>query len=204
MPPHKPIIGIVGGIGSGKSTIARQFASLGCAVIDADALAKEALEEPDVITQLLQWWGPGVVNEAGRINRSAVAKIVFSQPEELLRLENLIHPKVNARRAQLRKIYGNKAEVVAVIEDCPLLFEKNLEGDCDAVVFVQASDQNRRNRVKTSRGWTAEDLGAREKKQIALDIKARRADYVIQNDGSEAQSLTHVRSVLSQILQRHA
>ncbi len=204
MPSHKPIIGIVGGIGSGKSAIARQFASLGCAVIDADALAKETLDEPSVIAQLLQWWGPGVLNEQGRIDRGAVAKIVFAQPDELIRLENLIHPKVNARRAELREIYGNNPAVAAVIEDCPLLFEKNLEGDCDAVVFVQASDSNRQNRVKTSRGWTPQELEAREKKQIALDIKARRADYVIQNDGSEAQSLTHVRSVLSQILQRHA
>jgi len=200
MPSPKPIIGIIGGIGSGKSTIARQFAALGCAVIDADALARQALQEPATIEQLMQWWGPSILREDGTVDRSAVAKIVFAQPQQLARLENLIHPMVNARRAELRAEYGNKSGVLAVIEDCPLLLEKHLEGDCHAIVFVQASELTRQNRVKSSRGWTAAELESREKKQIALDIKASRADYVIQNDGSEAQSLTHVRTVLSQIL----
>ncbi len=201
---RKPIIGIIGGIGSGKSTIARQFASLGGAVIDADMLARQALDKPATITQLLQWWGPAVVESDGKANRAAVAKIVFEQPGELRRLEQLLHPQVNAERARLRLEHRNNPAVIAVIEDCPLLLEKKLEGDCDAIVFVQASDQTRRSRVKTSRGWTAQDLEARGKNQIALDTKARRADYVIQNDGSEAESFAHVRQVLSQILQKMA
>jgi len=202
--PRKPIIGVIGGIGSGKSTISRQFASLGCAVIDADVLAREALDKQATITQLLQWWGPTVRGEDGKINRAAVAKIVFEQPAELRRLEQLLHPQVNAERARLRLEHRNNPAILAVIEDCPLLLEKKLEGDCDAIVFVEASDETRRNRVKTSRGWTAADLEAREKNQIALDTKARRADYVIQNDGSEAESFAHVRQVLSQILQKLA
>ncbi len=199
--PRKPIIGIIGGIGSGKSTIARQFASLGCAVIDADQLAREAIDEPATRQQLLQWWGPGVIGSDGHVDRAAVAQIVFQKPDELRRLEQLLHPIVNARRADLRDEYRQNPAAIAIVEDCPLLLEKKLEGDCDAIVFVETSQSVRQKRVKTSRGWSEADLAAREKNQIALDIKARRADHVIQNDGDEAQSLDHVRQVLSRILQ---
>jgi dephospho-CoA kinase len=203
-PPHKPIIGIIGGIGSGKSTIARQFAALGCGVIDADALAREALAQPATITQLLQWWGRDVVQPDGKADRAAIAKIVFGDATQLARLESVTHPYVLAQRTKLREEYRNNPAVIAIIEDCPLLLEKNLEGDCDAIVFVRASNATRQDRVKSSRGWSPDELERREKKQMALDMKARRADYVIENDGGEAESFTHVRQVLSQILQQTA
>jgi dephospho-CoA kinase len=199
---RKPVIGLIGGIGSGKSTVARMFASLGCAVIDADALARDALERMDVRAELTAWWGPRVLDESGHVKRGEVARIVFSDPRELERLEALTHPIVHADRARLRVQYQADPRVIAIVEDCPLLLEKNLAAECDAVVYVQASDATRRRRVMATRGWSAEDLALREKRQMALDMKARRADYVVENDGSEAESLAHVRRVLSQILKR--
>ncbi len=201
---RKPVIGLVGGIGSGKSTIARHFASLGCGVIDADQLARQALELPATVVQLVQWWGDGVLDAHGRPDRAKIAAIVFSSPAELAKLENVTHPQVHERRQQLRRQMQDDPQVVAIIEDCPLLLEKKWDADCDAVVFVEASQQTREARVSQSRGWSPAELARREKSQIGLDIKARRADHVIENNGDEAHSLAHVRLVLSQILHRHA
>ncbi|MEX2212579.1 MAG: dephospho-CoA kinase [Phycisphaeraceae bacterium] len=198
------MIAIIGGIGSGKSLIARQFAGFGCAVIDADELARKTLHESDVVERLKQWWGAEVIKPDGSPDRSAIARIVFNHPPELQRLEDLIHPRVHARRLALRQRFEADPAIIAIIEDCPLLLEKGIEKGVDAVVFVQASDENRRRRVAESRGWTAEEHARREKSQMGLDIKASRADYVIENNGGETESLAHVRQVLTQILQKQS
>jgi dephospho-CoA kinase len=198
---RKPVIGLAGGIGSGKSFVARLFAGLGCAVIDADQLAKAALDDPQVVRTLAQWWGPDVIGPDGRADRKRIGAIVFNDRAELDRLEQLIHPRVHAGREALRRQHQADPNVKAIVEDCPLLFEKNIDRSCDVVVFVQASRQARLERVARTRGWTAEQLDAREKNQLPLDTKARRADDVVSNEADEAEVLAHVRRVLSKILQ---
>ena len=196
----KPVIGLVGGIGSGKSLVARQMAQLGCGVIDADELARQVLDEPATVEQLVSWWGPAVLGPDGRIDRKAVGRIVFDAPAELARLEGLVHPQVHARRRALRRRFEADRRIAAIVEDCPLLLEKGLDADCDVVIFV-ASDRDRRlERLARARGWTEADLQRREKNQLPLDIKARRADYVVDNSATEADTMSHVRRVLSQIL----
>lgn len=206
MPSHlaKPVIGLVGGVGSGKSTIARQFASLGCAVIDADVLAKEALHEPAVVERLKEWWGQSIVKPDGTPDRGEIARVVFNEPTELQRLESLIHPRVHTRRLELRRKHEADPAIIAIIEDCPLLLEKGIDQGVDVVVFIQTEDEVRRQRVAKSRGWTAQEHARREKNQMALDMKAARADYVIENNGGENESLAHVRQVLTQILQQRS
>ncbi|MCE9588893.1 MAG: dephospho-CoA kinase [Planctomycetes bacterium] len=204
MPPWKgpkPVIGLLGGIGSGKSLVARLFSAQGCAVIDADALAKETLDEPDVKKTLASWWGPGVIGKDGRVDRRAVSKIVFADAAQLARLEALMHPRVIERRARLRELHMADTAVRAIVDDTPLLLEKGLEGDCDVLVFVDAPLEARVARVGATRGWTREELLSREKVQRPLDMKRRRADYVVQNDAAESECETHVRRVLSQIFQ---
>ncbi len=195
-----PVIGLVGGIGSGKSVVARQLQSLGCAVIDADQIAQSVLDQPEVIRQLIAWWGPDVVGPDGRVDRSAVAAIVFGNPSQLQQLEQLVHPRVHQTRLRLRQQFAHASHTIAIVEDCPLLLEKGLDAQCDAVVFVQASEETRLRRLAASRGWSREDLVRREKNQIGLDIKAKRADYTIDNNVGEDDCLKHVRDVLSQIL----
>ncbi|MCC7409319.1 MAG: dephospho-CoA kinase [Phycisphaeraceae bacterium] len=202
MPTSKPILGLIGGVGSGKSLVARQFASLGCAVIDADELAREALDSPAVRGELRQWWGSEVLGEDGRVNRRVVAQKVFNSPQELARLEGLIHPQVHAGRERLRGQYLADPAVVAIVEDCPLLLEKGIDAGCDVVVFVDAPRDVRLARVAASRGWAEAELDRREKNQWPLDKKVRRADYVIKNDAGEQECLTQTRRVLSQILHR--
>lgn len=200
--PQKPIIGLVGGIGSGKSTIAGQFASLGCAVIDADRLARQALEEPGVKSQLAAWWGGEVLDEQGKVNRSAISRVVFDNAEQLHRLEALIHPLVHRRRTELRRQHQADPAVKAIVEDVPLLMEKGLERDCDVVVFVDASEAARRERVAANRGWTSEELSRRQKNQVSLDTKRKHAHYVVDNNADEACSLRQVRQLLTRILQQ--
>jgi dephospho-CoA kinase len=202
--PTKPVIGLTGGIGSGKSTVARLFARLGCGVIDADALAREALQDSHVVRQLVSWWGDGILDEQGRVDRRKIADIVFDKPDELARLEAVVHPAVHHRRHEIRRQMQDDPAIVAIVEDCPLLLEKQLDRQCDVVVFVKADDEVRRRRVLASRGWSPEELARREKNQMGLDIKANRADHVLQNNGGEAECFAHVRQVLSQILRQSA
>lgn len=209
----KPVIGLMGGIGSGKSLVARQFAELGCGVIDADQLARDAYADPAVVGQIVDWWGKAVINEqdghgdgqvseAVTLDRRKIAAIVFDQPAERERLEGLIHPVVHTGRKVLRERFEADSGVVAIVEDCPLLLEVGLEDECDVLVFVDSPRDQRLARVQSTRGWDEAELTRREKNQIGLDKKVDRADYVLKNDAGEAECFAHVRRVLSQILHK--
>ncbi|MFP4144949.1 MAG: dephospho-CoA kinase [Phycisphaeraceae bacterium] len=196
---RKPVIGLLGGPGSGKSFVAGLFTELGCAVIDADAIARDALTRPDVIDTLVSWWGEGIRDPEGGIDRSQVGQIVFEDPAELRRLEGLVHPIVGDRRAELRRRYQADPEVRAIVEDVPLLLEKGLEGVCDVLVFVEASRETRLERVRAHRGWDDAELARRESRQMPLDTKRNRANYVLNNDGDPARTASEARRILSLI-----
>lgn len=198
---RKPVIGLIGGIGAGKSMVARELASGGCAVIDADDLAKAAMERPEVREQLVQWWGQQVIGPQGNVDRRAVGKIVFSDPQQLRRLEQLIHPRVHQERLRLRDRHQNEPKIVAIVEDCPLLLETGLDRQCDKLIFVKSSRGNRLKRLAANRGWSDQELDRRENLQLGLDKKSQRADYIVDNDGSPQDCCLQVRRVLSQILQ---
>ena len=197
--PQKPVIGLTGGIGSGKSFVARQLAELGCAVIDSDELAGQALDDPHVRRLIAERWGGQVFGGDGRVDRAALARIVFPDTAQLQELERMVHPRVHELRGELRSRYQTDPTVRALVEDCPLLVENQLQDECDATVFVRADRGTRLRRV-AERGWSDRDLAAREKNQLGLDIKAELADYVIANDADEAHCMAQVRGVLSQIL----
>ena len=197
---HKPVIGLMGGVGSGKSLVARQLASLGCAVIDSDALGRAALEEADIRAELVQRWGRQILDEGGQVDRTKMARMVFEQPDRLRELEQLIHPRVHAERERLREAYEADGAVKAIVEDCPLLVEAGLDGQCDATIFVAADRQRRLERVAAERGWGEAELADREKQQVGLDKKTDLADYVVDNNAGEEDCLSQVRRVLSQIL----
>lgn len=185
--PRLPVLGIAGGIGAGKSTVARAFAELGCHVIDSDQRARAALDRPDVREQLVSWWGPGVLGEGGRIERAKVASIIFGDAGERARLEALVHPIVRQERAAMIR-EAREARAAGVIVDAPLLFEAGVDAECDAVVFVDAPADVRLARVQASRGWTLEELERRERAQLSLDQKRARCRYVIDNGGVEGAS----------------
>jgi len=194
----KPVLGLLGAPGSGKSTVARAFAELGCAVIDADALAHAALQTDAVKEQLLQWWGDRVLDADGEVDRKAVGQIVFANPDELKRLEALVHPIVNTERRREREGAFADPEVTAVVEDCPLLLETGLDKQCDAIILIDCPFDIRLERLRASRGWDAEELKRREQRQMPLDTKRRAADYVISN----GSAVTLVREQAERVLQQ--
>jgi len=183
--PAPLVIGLAGGIGSGKSAVAAAFAARGFVVLDSDTQAKEALDRPSVRAELVRWWGGRILTPEGRVNRKAIAEIIFSDPAERQRLEALVHPLVRAERAVLVAQAQDKG-APGVIVDAPLLFEAGSDAECDLVVFVDAPLDQRLARVLRTRGWSAQELHRREKAQIPLETKRAKSDLVIANDADLA------------------
>jgi dephospho-CoA kinase len=195
----KPIIGIVGGIGSGKSFIARIFGELGCLVIDSDAQVREAFRDPQVRETLVGWWGPEVI-QSDEVDRAFIARKVFVDCAERQRLEQLLHPMVKAAREREMAAAGGDANVVAFVWDTPLLFEAGLAELCDVVVFVDVPRETRLQRVRQSRGWGPEELANRENLQWPLDKKRKISDHSLSNTADAAYAREQVRALLPRIL----
>lgn len=187
----------MGGPGSGKTAVAQAFAELGCAVIDADRLSHQALQTDAVKQQIRQQWGDEVFDAQGNIARAALGGIVFANPAALKQLEAIVHPLVHQGRQEQREQHQANPAIVAIVEDCPLLLESELDQDCDSLVFVDTPDNVRLDRVHASRGWDADELKKRDRQQLPLDTKRQAADYVIRND----QDLAHVREQVRHVLQ---
>lgn len=198
----KPVIGIAGGIGSGKSFVAKLFAEAGCAVIDSDAQVRASYQDPAVKRALREWWGEAVFKPDGEINRSEIARRVFTDEAERRRLEELIHPMVAAARDRQMAAAAEDPQVVAYVWDTPLLFETGLDERCDAVVFVDAPNDQRLRRVAQTRGWDEAELLRRQKLQWPLDRKGQISDYVLTNTADADYARGQVREVLSRILAR--
>lgn len=198
-PSRKAIIGLTGGPGSGKSAAAKLFAAFGCAVIDADRLAHDALQNDAVKGQIQSRWGGDVFDADGQVVRSKLGHIVFEDAVALRELEALVHPLVHQNRLEERQKHQLDPGIIAIVEDCPLLLESGLDKHCDRIVFVDAPDPIRLERVQGSRGWDAEELRKRDRQQLPLDIKRQSADYVICNDQDLAQLKEQVRYVLQSI-----
>lgn len=175
------VLGLAGGIGAGKSEVARHLAALGCVVVDSDVEARAALDRPDVRETLVRWWGPDVVGEDGRVDRGRVAGIIFGASAERERLEGLVHPLVRSRRADLIT-RAREASARAAVIDAPLLFEAGVDAECDAVIWVEASRETRLERVIRTRGWTEAELDRREKAQWPIERKRAKCRYEISND----------------------
>lgn len=196
----KPIIGIAGGIGSGKSAVAGLFGEMGCLVIDSDGLVHQAYREEKVKRQLRGWWGEGIFKADGEVDRRAIAARVFSDPLERMKLEKLVHPLVNEARERLMAGEGGKSQIVAFVWDTPLLFETGLYLECNAVVFVECPPEMRFERVRVERGWNEAGWVSREKLQWPLDKKREISDYVIVNTADAEYARGQVSEVLSRIL----
>jgi dephospho-CoA kinase len=196
----KPIIGIAGGIGSGKSFIAKLLVEDGCMVISSDEIVKQAYKEPIIKQQLKKWWGLMVFSPDGEIDRASVARKIFSKAEERRRLEQLLHPYANQVRERMMQEAAKDPQIKAFVWDTPLLFETGLDRLCDKIVFVDAPQDVRLKRVHEVRGWGAAELQEREKLQLPLDNKRKMSDYVITNTADADSARGQVRDTLSRIL----
>lgn len=196
----KPIIGLLGGIGSGKSYIAGLFAEFGCMAIHSDNLVDDAYNGATVLDTLRQWWGGSVFNPDGRVNRKAISNRIFANADDRRRVQSLLHPLVAQYRDRMMKAGAEDAKIRAFVWDSPLILETGLESQCDALVFVDAPLEARLARVSARRGWNEGELSRREKLQRPLDNKRRISDYVIDNTADADYARGQVKDVLFRIL----
>lgn len=195
----KPAIGILGGIGSGKSTVAQAFGALGCAVIDADALAHGVLDEPAVVAAVRERFGRDVLNALGRVDRSRLAERVFAQTEHTAFLNGLIHPRVLRVCEELIDRYQIDPAAAAIVLDMPLLLEVGWEKKCDILVFVDCDWEKRLERTLKKGKLDENQLKKREKFQISLDKKKQIAHYRVYNNSDESDSTEQVAQLFSSI-----
>lgn len=197
--PARPVvIGILGGVAAGKSTVARLFAAHGLRHLDADAVAREVGAEPAVLDLVAARFPGAVVTEHGRrrLDRNHLAEVVFADPAARRDLEAVLHPRVRARL--LADLAAARAAGDSVLLDVPLLLENGLIDQCDHVVFVQASPATRARRA-AERGWSAGELARREAAQASLEAKVARARHHVDNDGDLAATSAQVVALLDRL-----
>jgi len=199
---RKPIIGILGGIGSGKSTVASEFAKLGCAVVDADKIAHRLLDEAGVREEIVGLFGQQIVDPAGKIDRGKLAKVVFADPEKLLLLNKTIHPLVLKETEQLIRRHNSQSRVKAIVLDMPLLLEVGWEKRCDRLIFVECDPRIRAERAKKMGIFDENQLKVRENSQISLDKKAGVADNIIENNSGFSALVRQVANIFSSVLDK--
>ena len=198
--PTPPVVlGLLGGIASGKSTVAALFARRGLVHVDADQVAREVCEEPAVLAAVRAALGPESLGPDGRMDRAAVARMVFADPALRHRLEAVTHPPV--RQRILARLTEARAQGDSVLLDVPLLLEGGLVDHCDAAVFV-ATDREERLRRAAARGWAPDELDRRERAQAPLAEKQARARFTVDNGGSLAATEAQVDAVLAQLAGR--
>lgn len=196
-----PVIGILGGIGSGKSSVIRQIQDLNLAIIDADVVGHDVLKSADVIARLTKTFGTSILKD-GAIDRRSLGDLVFGEDSSsqgnLEKLNAIVHPEI--RRRLHREIDSAKKTADAVILDASLLLEGNWDEHCDHLIFVDTTEHVRQARVQKNRGWDADELPKREKTQVKIAAKRQRADFTVDNSGDLEHSSRQMKNILERIL----
>lgn len=197
MTKSKPILGLVGGIGAGKSTAAKLLESHGGFVIDADSIGHEVLDRPEIQAQIAARWG-NVVRSDQRIDRRKLARIVFGSPEERRKLEEIVFPYI--RQACEDRIHAAMTDVTTkfVVLDAAVLLEAGWSGICDRILYIEAPRELRLSRLKSRSGWSADDLDARESAQWTAEKKKQWTNAVVCNDGSRDELEAKLVTLLQQ------
>ena len=201
------VIGVTGGLGTGKSTVARLFGQLGAVIIDADKVAHEVMEPKRLAwRQLVKAFGPDILNEDETINRRWLAQRIFRDPQARAELEGIVHPQVLRHiKQQLRRLSRlrrgrNRDRVKAVVLDVPLLLETGSDALVDVVVVVTAPPEIQRQRL-LERGMSEADAAARMAAQWELKKKLAKAHHVVENANGLEQTRRQVTSLWNQLLQ---
>ena len=178
MGPMGSVLGLLGGVGSGKSTVARLLGERGLVVLDADAEARSVLELPDIRSALANRFGPAVLAPDGQVDRAALAGRAFADPASTAALNALVHPRVRERLLAGLAAAGDRP----VVLDVPLLLESPLAERVTDWVFIEVPEGLREARV-AGRGWAPGERTRREARQAPLAEKRGRAGHVLENDG---------------------
>ncbi len=210
-----PVIGILGGIGSGKSSVIRKITDRNLTIIDADVIGHDVLKSPNIIAQLTTAFGNDILVDKPTetsnisetpapkaIDRQKLSKLVFGdhsqQKHNLETLNGIVHPEIRRRLHQ--EIDSAKKSSDAVILDASLLLEGNWDAHCDHLIFIDTDIQIRQARVQKNRGWDASELPKREKTQVKIATKRQQADFTVDNSGNLEKSAHQMKQILKRII----
>ncbi len=201
------VLGVVGGIASGKSLVSRRLQQFGAHVLDADGIGHQVLHEPEVERAIRRRWGDRVFDASGGVDRAKLAAIVFGglpdNREELNHLEQLTHPGIRqSLRDTMTRLARTDADAVLVL-DAALLLEAGWDQLCDKILFVDAPRRIRLQRA-VQRGWTEADFDAREAAQASVESKRLRANIVIDNSSTPEHTYEQLESVWRQLVAEKA
>jgi dephospho-CoA kinase len=190
-------VGLTGGVASGKSTVSRILSELGAVVIDADLLAREAVDrDTDGLAEVVAAFGPEVLTPAGDLDRPALGALVFADEARRRTLEAIIHPRVRARAAEIE---ASAPEGAVVVHDIPLLAETGQGAAFDAVVVVDVPTELQVERMVRDRGWTPEEAASRIAAQATREERRAIATYVVDNTGTIEDLRRRLSEVFAQL-----
>lgn len=197
-------IGLTGGIGSGKSTVAQMLVKLGAVLIDADAIGRQLMEPGQpVLAEVVSVFGQGVLAENGTLNRAALASLVFADESKRKQLNSIVHPAIRAEAQRQRDVAVDRlGERGVIVEDIPLLVETGQAGRFDGVMVVEVHRDERLRRLVELRGMDVSDALARMGAQASDEERRAVATWVIDNSGSCEETEEQVRTVFGKITGR--
>lgn len=192
------VIGLTGGIASGKSTVSAMFTDMGITVVDADIEARLAVEPGEkAYNDIVSHFGTEILHDDNTINRPKLGEIIFNNEEKRLLLNSIVHPAVRERMAQ-KRAKAEAANEMAVVLDIPLLFESKLTGLVEKIIVVYVDEQTQLERLMKRNGFSEEEASSRIRSQMPLKDKISLADAVIDNSGSIEQSKQQLMDILTE------
>jgi dephospho-CoA kinase len=196
---RKHVMGLIGGMGSGKSSVGALLKRRGGYLISADELGHEALRQAALIERVAARFGAGILDERGGVDRRRLGRIVFADPAELRALEEIVFPYIERRiREEIDKA-ESFPEARFVVLDAAIMLEAGWAKACDAMVFVHVPEAVREERLAQQRGWTSEEVQARQRAQLPVADKISRADYVLDNSGSAEETAQQIDDLISRM-----
>jgi len=193
------LVGLTGNIGSGKSTVAQMLSERGATIIDADVLARRAVEQgTDAHDKIVRRWGRGMLAPDGHLDRATLRRVVFADQEQLEELNQIVHPEVERLRVGLVEQARERGDRIVVC-DIPLLFEEHMTDRFDCIILVDADRAVRLERLVKDRGLRETEAMEMIAAQMPAELKRARADFVIDNDGTRTQLEHRVQDVWSSL-----
>jgi dephospho-CoA kinase len=203
-----PVIGLVGGVGSGKSYLAKELRKIRrVEIIEGDAAGHEVLGEESVKQALQEKFGEGVFDARGEVNRRALGGLVFGDDathrNNRAALESIVHPRIAKKLKEKIATARARLDLDLIVLDAALLLEAGWRPLCDRVIYVDAPETERLARVVESRGWKPDELRAREESQFSLERKRMEADEVVDNSRDAAHAVSQLDAIVSRMIPRN-
>jgi len=197
-----PIIGLLGGVGAGKTTVAHAFAALGCDVVSADEINHVLLTRNDVIIHLRKTFGDDILTSDGMIDRSRLGDIVFNDEAKRSLLNTYLHPMICEQERKQISSAQKKVDCKAIILDIPLLLEVGHEKWCNTLIFIDVTEKLRHHRLLKRDRWSIQKIKNVENSQISLDKKQKMSEHTLCNSSGLLELGSQVEEKLSQIIKQ--